>query len=219
MKTTNRYLTASIVSTAMLLGATTNAFAVTATTEGFDGGTDGGFTGNAFYEANGGNPDGNAHFQVTAFGLSLRTGGPGNLSNPGFLGDYSSFGQVRFSFDVQVDSITNFFGGEIPAAIGISLIIMTSRDQVVRPAYFSKLVLSRRPPILAGRLSPLLLTIQHPLAFQPDGLDLATKTPIPSSRFCPLARRLLPFWPVSMNFRSRPLFPVFSLPTAIMTFG
>ena len=106
----------------LMLGSATNALAASNTTVGFDGGSDGGFTGNAFFEASGGNPDGNAHFFVQAFGVSLRTGGSGQPANAGFLGDYSAFDEVTISFDVQVNSITNFFGGEIPAAIGISLI-------------------------------------------------------------------------------------------------
>ncbi len=104
-----------------LIGAA-SAHGVTATTVGFDGGGNGGFVGNAFFEDSGGNPDGNAHFVVTAFGISLRTGEPGGPSNDGFLGDYSQFPTVSFSVDIQVNSITNFFGGEIPVSIGISLI-------------------------------------------------------------------------------------------------
>ena len=65
---------------------------------GFDGGANDGFTGNAFFEATGGNPDGNAHHFLTAFFISLRTGGLGEPVNPNFLGDYSSFDQVSFGF-------------------------------------------------------------------------------------------------------------------------
>ena len=122
MKKTTQGFAAALAASVALLGVSANAWAVSATTVGFDGGSDGGFTGNAFFEATGGNPNGNAHFFLQTFGLSLRTGGFGEPSNPGFLGDYSQFGQVSFSFDVQVNSITDFFGGQLSRAIGITLI-------------------------------------------------------------------------------------------------
>lgn len=92
------------------------------TTVGFDGGDNGGFTGNSFFEADGGNPGGNAHFFLQAFFMDLRTGGLGEPSNPNFLGDFSSFDDVTFGFDVRVDSISDFNGNQIPREIGISLI-------------------------------------------------------------------------------------------------
>lgn len=109
----------------MLLGLVftgVQTFAATSTNAGFDGGDSNGFTGNASFLANGGNPGGSADFFVQAFGVSLRTGGVGEPANDDFLGDYSAFSSVTISFDVQVESITNFFGGQIPAAIGVSLI-------------------------------------------------------------------------------------------------
>lgn len=99
-----------------------HALAQSSTTVGFDGGSDGGFTGNAFYEAAGGNPGGTAHHLVTAFYLGLRTGGLGEPANPSFLGDYSAFDQVTFAMDVKVDSITDFFGIPIERPIGVALV-------------------------------------------------------------------------------------------------
>ncbi|MFK8030209.1 MAG: PEP-CTERM sorting domain-containing protein [Gammaproteobacteria bacterium] len=122
MKTRNSIIARLFIATGVSLCAATSAWAVTPTTVGFDDGDDGGFVGNAFFESTGGNPDGNARFFVQAFGISLRTGEEGGPVNSDFLGDYSEFGEVTISFDIQVNSITNFFGGEIPAAIGISLI-------------------------------------------------------------------------------------------------
>ncbi len=107
---------------AFTLGAgASDALAASSTVVGFDEGADGGFIGNAVFRPNGGVPGGSAHFLVTAFGMELRTGGIGEPSNPDFLGDYSSSSQVTFSFDVKVDSITDFIGNEIPRAIGIAL--------------------------------------------------------------------------------------------------
>jgi hypothetical protein len=97
------------------------ALAASATVVGFDGGTDGGFTGNAFYEADGGNPGGTAHFFIETFGIELRTGAIGETSNPHFLGDYSGFGSITFSVDVKVSSI-KFGGREVPRELGFALI-------------------------------------------------------------------------------------------------
>lgn len=119
---TIKIITKAVVLMTALLGLSSTAYAVSATTVGFDGGSDGGFTGNAFFEATDGNPGGSAHFFGPTFGMVLRTGGPGEPVNPAFIGDYSQFAQTTISFDVQVNSITNFFGGQIPVAIGISLI-------------------------------------------------------------------------------------------------
>lgn len=97
------------------------ALAASSTVVGFDGGTDGGFTGNAYYESVGGNPLGNAHFLIENFGIELRTGGIGETSNPDFLGDYSAFGAVAFGVDVKVISLA-FGGSQIAREIGITLI-------------------------------------------------------------------------------------------------
>jgi len=97
------------------------ALAASATVVGFDDGTDAGFTGNAFFEADGGNPGGTAHFFIENFGIELRTGAIGETSNPDFLGDYSAFGSITFSVDVKVDSLT-FSGREISRELGIALI-------------------------------------------------------------------------------------------------
>ena len=93
----------------------------TDTVAGFDGGSDDGFIGNAFFEATGGNPGGNAHHFVNAFGMSLRTGGVGEPANPGFLGDYSPFSNITFGVDVMVNSIAGL-NGELPRNLGLMLI-------------------------------------------------------------------------------------------------
>lgn len=102
--------------------AAASADAQTSTAVGFDGGGADGFTGNFSFEAANGNPDGNAHCLLTTFFPSLRTGGVGEPTNPGFVGDYSTFAEVTFRLDVQVTSITNFFGGEIQRPLGIALV-------------------------------------------------------------------------------------------------
>src|SRR5262245_51242748 len=95
----------AMITLAAALGtASPAALAASSTVVGFDGGTDGGFTGNAFFEANGGNPDGVAHFFIENFGIELRTGAIGETTNPNFLGDYSGFSSITFSVDVKVSS-------------------------------------------------------------------------------------------------------------------
>jgi hypothetical protein len=98
------------------------AFSQSSWVEGFDGGSSGGFTGNALFEATGGNPDGNAHHFVTAFFPSLRTGGVNEPVNSSFIGDFSGFDQVTFALDIKVDSITDFIGNQIFRPVGIMLI-------------------------------------------------------------------------------------------------
>jgi hypothetical protein len=88
------------------------------TVVGFDGGDNGGFTGNAFFESSGGNPDGNAHFLLETFGIELRSGAPGENSNPAFLGDYSGSGLVTIGLDVRVDDL-NFFGTPTGRNLGL----------------------------------------------------------------------------------------------------
>ena len=95
--------------------------AATPTVVGFDGGSDDGFTGNAFFEAAGGNPDGNAHHFAQIFFNEIRTGGLGEPANPDLLGDYSALGPFTLSLDIKVDSITDFIGNEIVRPIGFSL--------------------------------------------------------------------------------------------------
>ena len=100
----------------------TGALAQTSTVVGFDGGTSGDFTGNAFFEAAGDNPDGNAHHFASLFFPELRTGAVGEPTNPNFIGDFSGFGQVTFSVDIKVDSLTNFIGNPISRPYGLKLI-------------------------------------------------------------------------------------------------
>lgn len=92
--------------------------------EGFDGGSNGGFTGNFVFEATAGNPDGNAHINVGGpfFFPSLRTGGIDEPANSNFLGDFSGSNPVTFGFDIRVDSIQGFGGNEINRPFGIMLI-------------------------------------------------------------------------------------------------
>jgi hypothetical protein len=100
----------------------TTAHAASTTVVGFDGGSNDGFQGNAFFEATGGNPGGNArHLAPDLFGSSLRTGAVGEPANPAFLGDYSGFSPVSFGFDVKVDVLRDFIGNPIFREIGIAL--------------------------------------------------------------------------------------------------
>ena len=92
------------------------------TVVGFDGGDNGGFQGNAFFQASGGNSGGRAHHLNDSFSNELRTGGIGEPSNSAFLGDYSSFTNITFSFDIKTDSLTDFIGNQIARPIGIKLI-------------------------------------------------------------------------------------------------
>jgi hypothetical protein len=98
------------------------AYSAETTVAGFDGGSNDGFMGNAFFEATGGNPGGNAnHLASFMQFVSLRTGGVGEPSNPAFLGDYSSFDSATFSFDIRVDKLSSL-NGPISRDIGIALI-------------------------------------------------------------------------------------------------
>ena len=100
----------------------TSTFAASSTVVGFDGGSDGGFSGNAFFVADNGNPGGNAHHLNDSFFNDLRTGALGEPANANFLGDYSSFGEVTFSFDIKTESLTDFIGNQILRPIGIRLV-------------------------------------------------------------------------------------------------
>ena len=113
-------ITTIVAGTTLATGAA--ALGAYDTVVGFDGGDPSGFTGNAFYESTGGNPDGNAHHNAQIFFNEIRTGGIGEPANDAFLGDYSGFSEVTFSVDVKTDSLTDFIGNEIARPIGISLI-------------------------------------------------------------------------------------------------
>ncbi len=110
----------SLVAVICLLTSTT--FAASTTVAGFDGGSNDGFTGNAFFEASGGNPGGNAHHDAPIFFNDLRTGGIGEPANPDFLGDYSPFAAVTLGFDVKTFSLMDFIGNQIVRPIGIRLV-------------------------------------------------------------------------------------------------
>ena len=94
----------------------------TSTVVGFDGGTDGGFQGNALFEPTGGNPGGVARTNGLIEFPSLRTGGVGEPANPAFLGDYSSFTDITFSVDAITYSLTDFIGNQSIRSIGVALI-------------------------------------------------------------------------------------------------
>lgn len=98
------------------------SFAQSPTVIGFDGGDDGGFVGNAFFEATDGNPAGNAHHLGQFFFNEIRTGQVGGPVNPNLVGDYSGFDEITFGLDIKVDSITDFIGNQIARPFGIKLI-------------------------------------------------------------------------------------------------
>ena len=100
---------------------TTGAHGAASTVVGFDGGDDGGFSGNALFEAAGGNPGGAARHVSDLFFNELRTGGMGEPANANFLGDYSEFLSVTFSFDVKTNMLDDFIGNPIVRSVGISL--------------------------------------------------------------------------------------------------
>jgi hypothetical protein len=99
----------------------TNAYAASTTVAGFDGGSNDGFSGNALFEATGGNPGGAARHVSDLFFNDLRTGALGEPANTDFLGDYSSFGSVTFSVDVKTNMLDDFIGNPIARPIGIAL--------------------------------------------------------------------------------------------------
>lgn len=111
-----------LLSAALLSAHGSFALAQSSTVVGFDGGSNGDFTGNFFFEPTGGNPDGSAHLFLTTFFPSLRTGDVGGPANMNFLGDYSSFGDVTFSMDVKVDMLTDFIGNPTFRPLGIALV-------------------------------------------------------------------------------------------------
>ena len=100
---------------------TTIAYGAASTIVGFDGGNNEGFTGNAFFEATGGNPGGAARHLNDSFFNDLRTGATGEPANTDFLGDYSAFTSVTFSFDIKTNMLDDFAGNPIARPIGIAL--------------------------------------------------------------------------------------------------
>jgi hypothetical protein len=98
------------------------AHAAYTTVAGFDGGSNGGFQGNAFFEATGGNPGGVAHTPGLIEFPELRTGAIGEPSNPGFLGNYSGFTNVTFGVDVKTVSMEDFMGNQSSRPFGVMLI-------------------------------------------------------------------------------------------------
>jgi hypothetical protein len=95
--------------------------AASTTVVGFDGGDPGDFTGNAIFEATGGNPGGAARHLGLFFFNELRTGGIGEPANPAFLGDFSSAVSVTLSFDVKTNRLRDFIGNPIARPVGIAL--------------------------------------------------------------------------------------------------
>ncbi len=104
-----------------MFACATNASAASSTVVGFDGGDNGGFSGNALFEATGGNPGGAARHVTDLFFNDLRTGALGEPANTNFLGDYSSFNSVTFSFDIKSNMLDDFIGNPIARPIGIAL--------------------------------------------------------------------------------------------------
>jgi hypothetical protein len=102
------------------LAFATSANAASSTVVGFDGGDPSGFSGNALFEATGGNPGGAARHVTDLFFNELRTGALGEPANANFLGDYSSFQSVTFSVDVKTNMLTDFIGNPIVRSIGFS---------------------------------------------------------------------------------------------------
>ncbi len=97
------------------------AYGAENTVVGFDAGTNDGFTGNAYFEAAGGNPGGVARHFNDSFFNDLRTGAEGEPANEAFLGDYSSYSSVTFSFDIKTVYLNDFAGNPIARPIGIAL--------------------------------------------------------------------------------------------------
>lgn len=110
------------VTSGVLALCASGALAASTTVAGFDGGANDGFTGNALFEATGGNPGGAARHVTDLFFNSLRTGGVGEPANPAFLGDYSSFTNVEFSVDVKTNMLDDFIGNPIARPVGVMLI-------------------------------------------------------------------------------------------------
>lgn len=105
-----------------------SAASQTSVSVGFDGGSNGDFTGNFFFEASGGNPDGNAHILLSTWFPSLTTGAPGQAANAAFLGDYTQFPRVTLSMDVRVDALRSPFTNlPLERSLGIALV---DRDAV-----------------------------------------------------------------------------------------
>ena len=88
---------------------------------GFDGGAADGFSGNAVFEATGGNPGGAARHITDLNFNDLRTGASGEPANAAFLGDYSAHNSVTFSIDVKTNMLDSFAGNPIARPIGIAL--------------------------------------------------------------------------------------------------
>ena len=101
------------------------AYGAETTIVGFDGGSDDGFIGNAYFEEEGGNPGGVARHLMDGFFNDLRTGGVNEPANEGFLGDYSSYVSVTFSFDIKTVYLNDYAGNPIARPVGIAL---TDRD-------------------------------------------------------------------------------------------
>ena len=106
----------------LAIGLVSSAQGASNTLVGFDGGAAEGFVGNALFEPTGGNPGGAARHVTDLFFSELRTGGEGEPSNPGFLGDYSGFSSVSFSVDVKTNMLDDFAGNPIARPVGVMLI-------------------------------------------------------------------------------------------------
>lgn len=110
-----------LILTVAMCSLTMIAYGAESTVVGFDGGDNEGFTGNALFEAEDGNPGGAARHVSDLFFNDLRTGALGEPANEAFLGDYSSFTSVTFSFDIRTNFLNDFAGNPIARSIGIAL--------------------------------------------------------------------------------------------------
>jgi hypothetical protein len=101
----------------LLLAAAAHAQTVTTT---FDSGDEGwSVSGRRTLSPSGGNPGAYLNASLTdVFGVDIR-----NFSNPAFLGDLSvRGGQIRFSVDVRVESLTTLFGAPIGRELVLELV-------------------------------------------------------------------------------------------------
>ncbi len=109
----------SITTAAAAAGLLVFAGSAAAVTTTFDNGLEGwSASGRTNISPTGGNPGANLdNLLVEVFGADVR-----NETNPAFIGDLSRYGQIEFSIDVKINSITSpFGGGELSRDFGVAL--------------------------------------------------------------------------------------------------
>lgn len=114
---TTQAMLAAAASCAMTAGALAGTSTTTVT---FSNGTEGwvgpqGSGGSTVIEPTGGNPGEYYHTIFNNFGIEFRTD-----TNQAFLGDYTQYGEVNLSIDVDVNDIS-FFGGPAPRDLIVEL--------------------------------------------------------------------------------------------------